>query len=720
MNLSKFKCIILAYKTQLKLFAKECLLPAVILHLVVEMFARESLVNPFVYLFTSPIVFLYNTLLICTTLSLSFLFRRRLFARFLICALWLAIGVTDFILLQFRVTPFTGVDLLLLDSAFSIMNHYLSPFQIILIAAALVLVCAIGVVLYLRTKKETEGASKPGACLLFASFLLVSLIFTKLFVFCGILERNFGNISQGFAKNGLPYCFSVSIFGTGISKPSSYSEEKIDEILAAITNTPVSPVPTAAPLPEETLSPAPTEKPKDITPTVSATPAVDEKPPVFVETEHPNIIFLQLESFFNPEHIREAVFSSAPTPFFAHLRETCPSGFLTVPSIGAGTANTEFEILSGMNLDFFGPGEYPYKTILRETACESLAFNLSAIGLTPHAIHNNDGTFYDRHKVFAQLGFQTFTPIEYMGSYETNPLGWPKDKILTKEILKSLRSTDGQDFIYAISVQGHGAYPEVFPEEAREISVLSLPEELKDSFVGFSYYVNQLYEMDLFLQELCNALSAYEEEVVLVLFGDHLPAFPFTEEMMDNGSLFETEYVIWNNHRAAEPIKCDLESYALSAHVLNGYNIHEGLFTRFHQTQSDSPTYLDDMELLEYDVLYGTNDSYDGHNPYHATDLRFGSEKIEITSLFFQSSSPTAYRLFVNGTNFTSYSIVYINGEPCITTYINPQLVCVSGIMAKENDLLTVTVAQVGNDSNPLSFTNEESSLVPRNTYIED
>ncbi len=56
---------------------------------------------------------------------------------------------------------------------------------------------------------------------------------------------------------------------------------------------------------------------------------------------------------------------------------------MNVPSVGAGTANTEFEAITGMNLDFFGPGEYPYKTVLKKTSCESVAFDLKNLLLGP-------------------------------------------------------------------------------------------------------------------------------------------------------------------------------------------------------------------------------------------------------------------------------------------------------------------------------------------------
>ncbi len=696
---------------QLRMFAAECLLPAILIHLCIEGFSRESFFAPFLYVLQSPLVFLYNTLLICATLSLSFLFKRRRFARFLLCTLWIAVGVTDFVLLQFRTTPFTAVDLLLLDSAFSIMGHYFTLFQIILVVLALLLVIGLGIFLFLRTKKETEGTSPLYAGLVFGLFLLLSILSTKLFVSVGVLERNFGNLAQGFHTNGLPYCFFSSIFDTGISKPASYSEQEIDRIVASITQAPLSDPETpdnTTPLPSvtEEVSPEPSQ--------TSPTPEL----PALIDTEHPNFIFLQLESFFDPTYLSGAEFSEDPVPTFRELKETCSSGFLTVPSIGAGTANTEFELLTGINLDFFGPGEYPYKTILKDTVCESIAYNLSTLGLTAHAIHNNDGTFYGRNTVFSQLGFHTFTPIEYMGPYETTPLGWPKDRILTSQIMNALTSTEGQDFVYAISVQGHGAYPETAILSDPEVAILSLPEEFKDSYYEFLYYVNQLKEMDTFLSELISALETYEEEIVLVLYGDHLPTFPFSDELMTNGSVFETEYVIWTNRSDSKRIQKDLEAYALSSHVLNCSDIHEGLFTRFHQTQSDSETYLEDMELLAYDILYGEQNSYEGELPYTPTELQFGLSSITLRDAYLSPDIKEYLCLHINGENFTPYSIAYINDEKCTTTYINPQQLSVTGFDPEEE--LTISVAQVGADSQPLSFSEPLTISVNLDSYAKE
>lgn len=706
MNDSGYKIFFQKLSAQLRLFARECFLPAFGLNLFIETLSRCSLVLAMFYMAQSALVFCYNMLLIGATLSVSFFFKRRKFARFFIIALWLAVGVTDFILLQFRTTPFTAVDLLLLDSAFSIMGHYLTPFQIVLVVLALFSVIGLGIYLFLHAKKETNGTSQIYAGLVFGLLLLATVGSTKLFVSCGLLEKNFGNLAQSFHTNGLPYCFFSSIFDTGISKPVSYSEDEIDRIVSSITGSPA-----ASPVATPSLVPAPTDSPvATVTPVPEHTDLLD--------TEHPNFIFLQLESFFDPTYISGASFSVDPVPNFRKLKENFSSGFLTVPSIGAGTANTEFELLTGINLDFFGPGEYPYKTVLKDTTCESLAYNLSSVGLTPHAIHNNDGTFYGRNTVFSQLGFQTFTPIEYMGTYQTTPLGWPKDDILLPQIMDTLESTGGQDFIYTISVQGHGAYPEEALLDNPVVEIDALPEELKESYYELLYFVNQLYETDRFLLRLTNALSEYEEEVVLVLYGDHLPTFPFSDELLENGSVFETEYVIWTNRPEKNAVRKDLEAYQLSSYVLDLYDIHEGLFTRFHQTQADSETYMEDMELLAYDVLYGEAESYEGSTPFLPTELQMGIHPITLRQAILKDELIDYVCLYINGDNFTPYSIAYINDEPCTTTYINPQLISATGFELSEN--LTVQVAQVGSDSFPLSFTEPIIVSVPEDSLRED
>lgn len=577
---------------------------AAILCLLVDSFSRESFFLAVGAVFFNPLIFLYNTLIIAITLTPALFFARRICFYVIVSLLWMIIGITDFILLQFRTTPFTFVDVTMIQSAIGIWDHYLTVWQLILIVL-LFFAAVIGCVILFRRTKRLE---KPPTLRVVKSMILMAacaIVATDLGVALKFLSRNFGNLADAYHSYGLPYCFVNSMFNTGIDKPKKYSEEYVQKIIAAIETT--TPIPT--PLPTPTLTPVPEKEPE----------------------RTPNILFLQLESFFDPTSIVGSTFTDDPLPNYRRLMEEFTSGYLYVPSVGAGTANTEFEVITGMNLDFFGPGEYPYKTILLDTTCESIGYVLKNRGYGTHAIHNNDGTFYGRHLVFPNLGFDSFTSVEYMNPIDRTPLAWAKDKILTGEIAKALDSTKEPDFIYTISVQGHGSYPdkEVLTDPAID---LSLPEHLSELYYPLLYYTNQIREMDDFVAELIQMLENREEETVLVMYGDHLPGFKLTQEDLGGASLFATQYVVWSNFEL-EPEHKDLEAYQLYSYVLERLNIYDGIINAFHQTQRTSELYLEELEILEYDMLYGKQNCYNGKNPYAPTQMKMGIDPIILTDI---------------------------------------------------------------------------------------
>ena len=81
----------------------------------------------------------------------------------------------------------------------------------------------------------------------------------------------------------------------------------------------------------------------------------------------------------------------------------------------------------------------------RQRTCESICYNLKELGYSTFAIHNHSGAFYDRNDVFAQLGFDVFSALEYMQDVTYTPRGWARDYVLQDEIMSALDSTDNQD-----------------------------------------------------------------------------------------------------------------------------------------------------------------------------------------------------------------------------------------------------------------------------------
>ena len=316
-------------------------------------------------------------------------------------------------------------------------------------------------------------------------------------------------------------------------------------------------------------------------------------------------------------------------PAWEALQAEYSTGYLTVPVVGAGTANTECEVLTGMSTRLFGPGEYPYETCLMDQTAESTAYILKDLGYGTHAIHNHRATFYSRNQVYANLGFDDFTALEYMPQASMTPKNWAKDSILTSQILKALDATENQtDFVFTVSVQGHGKYPVSQVLEDPAITVVDCPDE--DYRYAMEYYVNQIREMDLFVGNLVNTLAKREEKTVLVLYGDHLPALNLRAEDMVSSTLYRTEYVIWDNLGLAR-VDQDLAAYQLSAAVLERLGISDGILNAYHQQCAEENTYRSGLQTLQYDMLYGQRYAWGGSSPYTPTDLQMGGAPPEET-----------------------------------------------------------------------------------------
>ena len=637
-----------------------------VLYFVIEAICRHSLTEAWTYMTTKPLVFAYNAAFIFTTMLIVYLFRKRIFWRIFVGSLWLFLGIVNGVLLLNRVTPFTGPDVKNLTDGLSIAKKYLTHTQMTIGAVLLGIAVLILLIILIRSPKYRGKLKyKVNIPLVLVGVLAFGGI-TQLALEKRVLSNYFGNIAIAYEDYGYPYCLATTIFNTGISAPRDYSKSEIKRIEKS----------------EENL-------------------------PETKEGSHPNILFLQLESFFDPTLVNYLELSEDPIPNFRKLMKEYSSGYYKVPSVGAGTANTEFESITGMSLHYFGPGEYPYKSILKETTCESAPYVLKNLGYTAHAVHNNEANFYGRRSIFPNLGFDTFTSAEYMkDENQKNPLGWTKDSVLTDEIVKCLDSTEGPDYVYTISVQGHGDYPSEPVLENPEITVSGAPtDELNNKW---EYYVNQIHEMDDFVKELTDKLADDPEDVVLVMYGDHLPTMGLTVEDVENKYLFQTEYVMWDNFGLKKK-KENLAAYQMAAEVMDRVGIHEGNIFKYHQARRNTRNYQVDLETLQYDLLYGKRYSYgeSGESLYLRTRMRMGIYDVTLDSI--QCISEADHTYYIKGTEFTPSSEIKLNGEWYDTVYINPTTLMITGTELNDFDRLAVIQRSNSSTRKPLSKSYDRS-----------
>ena len=622
---------------------------ACIINFVIEAISRHSVVAAWDYMTGTPLVFLYNAFMIFVTFSIVYLFKRRIFVRIIIGAIWVILGIANGYILLKRVTPFNAQDLKIAGDGIALINNYCNGFEVVVIAVGAV---ALLIWLISMWRRGGQYAGKIHHIAALIGIIVCGVLYTfvtNIAIDKRVVSTYFGNIAFAYEDYGLPYCFSASLFNTGISEPNGYTKKAMAKI----------------------------DKDGELNQTAASRSS----------DELPNIIVVQLESYFDVANAEFFTTSEDACPNLHNLYQNYSNGYFKVPSVGAGTANTEFEVLTGMNLRYFGPGEYPYKTYSKKHPTESAATALASLGYGTHALHDNTGNFYSRANVFNNMGFDTFTSKEFMNVLQTTENGWAKDEILTHHIMEAMDTTKQEDFVFTVSVQGHGNYPETQVIENPKIKVEGIEDEaLKNKW---EYYVNQVYEMDQFVGDLIKAVEERNEPSVVVFYGDHLPTMGLKAEDLKRRYLYNTNYVIWDNIGLQKDDK-NIPAYQLMSEVLNRLDIHSGTVFNYHQQRKGTKNYLSDLELLQYDILYGKQYVYNGKAPITEGHMVMGIRNVSLSSIVPQLNS--GYSLY--GENFTKYSRVYVNGEKQKSSFLNNTRINLSETELKDGDV--IQVGQVG------------------------
>ncbi len=668
---------------------------------LMEWLSRHSFTEAWGFVVDHTGPFLFNSYCVFVVLSIAFLSKRRAWWRTLVSLFFIVLGIINCIILLNRVSPFGYTDLYMVSDLMTMQDsNYFSAEEATIVVIATVIVTILMIIFLIKGPKKEN--CKP----FWKRLVLVVLLFASLYptsVYLrneGILTTYFGNLSQGYLDYGYLYGFSTSVLDRGMSRPFGYSRDKIDSILEK----------------DQAYIDSISQDSYTVTADNGSTDGNLTVTEIDTGDSMPNIVVILLESFYDVSECEYLETSEDPIPYIHYLEENYSTGHCTVPVVGAGTCNTEFEVLTGLSCSFFGPGEYPQKTVLKETDCESYADVLGELGYGTHVVHNNGGNFYSRANAFSMMGFDTFTCKELLDITDYTPLGnWPTDDILIDGTLDAMDSTEGSDFVYTITVEGHGSYPTYEVEEDPAITVNAVGKTAEENY-AWEYYVNRIYNVDDFVKQYIEALDARGEDTLVIMFGDHLPTMGLTDDEVATGDLYQTKYFTWNNF-GMEKIDEDLASYQLVSEFLNRLGIHNGNINAYHQTQMaagveyGTSDYMSDLKMLQYDILYGDRYVYEDGTEYGPSDLQMGINEVTIDSAYFFNG-----KLHIYGDNFTKWSRVYVNGEKVSTTYESGQVLTINASSVENGD--TITVCQLGSSDTVFRESNEYIVYDP--TYVAD
>ena len=334
------------------------------------------------------------------------------------------------------------------------------------------------------------------------------------------------------------------------------------------------------------------------------------------ESIKPNIIIIISESFWDVTNLPNVKYSEDP---IKNIRQDIKSNFKS-PSYGGGTANVEFELLTGLS-NYFLNGASPYSQVIRKPL-PTLFTLFKNEGYLTTTIHPFFSSMYNRKNVYKKFGLDNFTSIENMSNYE-NAGPYISDKYFNKEILKQLNSTNQPQLIFAISMQNHV----IFDANRYSQHPITFQSPLNsDEQAILQSYVDGLNLTDQSYSFLKQELSKNGKPIIVFFFGDHLTflgtglniyqktGFDTTNE----NNMHTTPLAVWSNFKTDLEIPQNISPSFLSLEVLKYANITPKYQFAFLQSISSSDTVLNQKiptkltpdqlkkyELVEYDLLFG-------------------------------------------------------------------------------------------------------------------
>ncbi len=345
-----------------------------------------------------------------------------------------------------------------------------------------------------------------------------------------------------YRQNGFVYSFMRSYYDAQVAEPEGYSEEAVTALTADAA----------------------------------------EKSSESGKGIDPNIIVIMSEGFMDLERAANLSFDRELTPRFNALCEQYLSGRVMTSEYGGGTANSEFEALTGYTTYGLPAGSIAYASYVNGEV-DSYVSYLNGRDYNTVALHPYERSFFSREKAYDVLGFDAFYSEEHFeGAERIRSRSYVSDMALTERIIAEYEASaeKGQPFFcHAVSMQNHTSYdPNEFGEET--IRFQTDAEIAEYDRGAIETYATGISKTDEALGALVDYFESVEEPTVVVFFGDHQPYFSATPNLAETigyslGGKEEkaflqqsTPYLIWNNFEEKPThAEADFSMYQLLAYA---------------------------------------------------------------------------------------------------------------------------------------------------------
>ena len=259
-----------------------------------------------------------------------------------------------------------------------------------------------------------------------------------------------------------------------------------------------------------------------------------------------NVVIVLSESFSDPTRLAGMKLAQDPIPRTRRLLGRTTSGTMMTQLYGGGTANMEFETLTGQSIGLFKPQlSSPYQMLVSSFQKYPSAVGwFAAHGHDPIAVHPYLTGMYKRQTVYKTFGFTKFIHDTTMAeSHKIDNSQFISDQSAFDEVERQITASPRPLMVNLVTMQNHipmdNAYKNPIPvtgiggSEANRVS----------------NYARGLAHTDQALAKFLADLRRSKEKTVVVFYGDHLPGI-YSSDVRDSNSdlaIHETPFFLWSN-----------------------------------------------------------------------------------------------------------------------------------------------------------------------------
>lgn len=271
------------------------------------------------------------------------------------------------------------------------------------------------------------------------------------------------------------------------------------------------------------------------------------------------VIMILSETFSDPTRVPGVTLTTDPIPNIRNIKSTTTSGLMLSPGYGGGTANIEYQALTGLNLANFNDSLIvPYQQLVPNQS-DPYSFNqiwtqkYGTKGST--AVHPFMQSMYLRNINYKKFGFSYLytldskIPLKHTNCIDRSP--YVSDSEAYQSVLDLLdkqKDSKNSQFLQLVTMQNHMPYGDFY--DNNEFVDADISEGLSDSEkYNIDTYTKGINWTDQETADFLAQLDQMDKPITVIFYGDHLPGIYTTvdEDKNNKTVLHETDYFIWSN-----------------------------------------------------------------------------------------------------------------------------------------------------------------------------